>query len=42
MPMAEPEDFKLIREIVANGGHKHTSAPEAIRRVVDLGLKAKR
>jgi predicted ABC-type ATPase len=38
--MAEPEDFKLIREIVANGGHKYTSDNidrSRYQRLVNLG-----
>ena len=38
--MAEPEDFKLIREIVASGGHKYTSGNidrSRYQRLVDLG-----
>jgi predicted ABC-type ATPase len=38
--MAEPEDFKPIREIVASGGHKYTSGNidrSRYQRLVDLG-----
>jgi hypothetical protein len=38
--MAEPEDFKLIREIVAEGGRRYTSGNvdrSRYRRLVDLG-----
>ena len=38
--MAEPDDFKLIREIVAEGGRRHTSGNvdrSRYRRLVDLG-----
>jgi hypothetical protein len=38
--MADPEDFKLIREIVANGGRKYTSGNidrSRYQRLVDLG-----
>ena len=38
--MAEPDDFKLIREIVAAGGSKYTSGNvdrRRYQRLVDLG-----
>jgi hypothetical protein len=38
--MAEPDDFKLIREIVAKGGSKYTSGNvdrRRYQRLVDLG-----
>ena len=38
--MAEPDDFKLIREIVAAGGSKYTSGNvdrSRYQRLVDLG-----
>jgi hypothetical protein len=42
--MAQPDDFKLIKQIVAAGGHKHMTGEldrEKYRRLVELGwLKA--
>jgi hypothetical protein len=42
--MAQPDDFKLIKQIVATGGHKHTIGEldrDKYQRLVELGwLKA--
>ena len=41
--MAQPDDFKLIKQIVAAGGHKHTIGDDRdkYQRLVELGwLKA--
>jgi DUF3860-like len=42
--MAQPEDFKLIKQIVATGGHKHLMGEldrDKYQRLVELGwLKA--
>lgn len=38
--MADADDFRLIRDIVANGGHKHTLGNvdrTKYQRLVDLG-----
>ena len=42
--MAEPNDFKLIREIVAQGGCRHTSGKvdrRKYQRLVELGWLAR-
>jgi hypothetical protein len=44
MAMAEPNDFKLIREIVAQGGSRHTSGNvdrRKYQRLVELGWLAR-
>jgi hypothetical protein len=42
--VAQPDDFKMIRQIVAAGGHKHVTGEldrDKYQRLVDLGwLKA--
>ena len=42
--MAQPDDFKLIKQIVAAGGHKHMTSEldrDKYQRLVELGwLKA--
>jgi hypothetical protein len=44
LKMAQPDDFKLIKQIVAAGGHKHMTGEvdrDKYQRLVELGwLKA--